>query len=111
MGKVFKERQIKVMFERDRFGGVTAQPVSWEHCEKFADHMAEMGNARDCSAYFQNGDEVAEFIPPRKYRELEQGYSVVCMMTSELYGNLLGWDASNVDLWPETKKRAKREAQ
>lgn len=67
--------------------------------------MKDMTGRADASVYFQNGaEELADIIPARRIAELENGWAVVCLMDSETYGNLLGWDAYLVDLWPTRKE-------
>lgn len=106
--KVFRNRCIKVEFSRDRFGGITGEPVNRAHARKFADHIKEFTGRADASVYFQDGaDELADIIPPRRLRELENGWPVVCLLDPETYGHMLGWDAYLVDLWPERKNGSK----
>ncbi|MGH9931703.1 MAG: hypothetical protein ACREA9_21075 [Pyrinomonadaceae bacterium] len=102
MVRIFKERAIKVEFSPDRFGGITGRPINRAHCRKFAAHIKEMTGRADSSVYFQSGaDELADIIPPRRLSELSAGWSATCLIDPETYGNLLGWDAHLVDLWPQ----------
>lgn len=88
---------IKVQFSRDRMGGVTAEPVNIKWRRRFAAHMADMGQPRDASVYFQAGtDEIAGCIPGRKLRELAGGWPVVCCVDAWEFGHWLGWDAHTV---------------
>jgi hypothetical protein len=106
MARIYKDRAIKVEFWPDRFGGITGKPVNRAHCRKFAMHMKEMTGRADSSVYFQSGgDELEGVIPDRRLSELNRGRSVTCMVDPETYGNLLGWDADRVDLWPQRQPR------
>lgn len=88
---------IKIHFARDRMGGVIAQPISnkWRH--RFAAHMADMGQPRDASVYFQGGtDELTDCIPPQKLHELANDWPVVCHVDAWDFGHWLGYDAHTV---------------
>ena len=89
--------RIKVCFTADRMGGVTATPEADKWRTKFAKHMAEMGQPRYASVYFQAGaDELIGSIPHRKLRELAEGGGVVCRVDAWEFGHWLGYDAHTV---------------
>ena len=88
---------INVRFTLDSMGAVTAEPISAKWRRRFAAHMADMGQPRDASAYFQSGtDELAGSIPHRKLCELADGWPVVCRVDAWEFGHWLGWDAHTV---------------
>lgn len=88
---------INIRFDRNRMGGVTAEPVSAKWRQRFAAHMVYMDQPRDASVYFQAGtDELAGSIPARKLRELNDGWPVVCRVDAWEFGHWLGWDAHTV---------------
>jgi hypothetical protein len=88
---------VLVNFTTDNMGAVYASPVSALWREAFASHLRTMGERADACAYFQAGpDELSGCIPPRKLRELAEGYSVTCRVDPWEFGHWLGYDAHTV---------------
>jgi hypothetical protein len=95
-------RKIKVKALTTRQGDVLVKPVAEEYCEKYRQHMREVGGPSSAAAFFQEGMGAEEFlandVPPRHRRDLEQGCVVTFLIDPWEFGHWLGWDAHEVEL-------------
>jgi hypothetical protein len=91
---------MKVNVKQDRMGSVLVTPVSVKACEAYESHMEEMTDNATCTAYLQEwrGEEFIDtYVPARKRHDVRLGYTVTILMNRDEFGNLLGYDASEVD--------------
>ena len=86
-----------VTFNPDGFGGVSVAPVSDAHQSKLAAHCRQFHPGHDGTAYLQEWD-LDGLLPARKLREVLEGYHVTVRMDAWTFGNLLGYDAQEVEL-------------
>lgn len=87
-----------VVASMDRMGNVLLEPKSEKAQKAYERHMKEMTGRARASVYLQ-GDriyDIQEYMPPAKWRDLDQGWTVSFKMDPWVYGHLLGYDAHNV---------------
>tara|TARA_Y100000593_G_scaffold94032_1_gene191283 strand:- start:62698 stop:62982 length:285 start_codon:yes stop_codon:yes gene_type:complete len=92
--------KIKVHFSTDFMGNVIGSPVKDSYREQYAEHMQQFRPNDDGTVFFHEYEinELSGIIPRRKIRELQEGYSVTCLVDNEDYGHMLGYDAYLVKL-------------
>lgn len=94
---------IKVTFDMDRCGNVTAMPKRERYARIFCAVVAANGGpsykaaARDgFSAFFNAGqevDELQEYFAPGEWKDMEEGWSVTRIMDPWEVGHFYGYDA------------------
>lgn len=89
-----------VVFNRDFMGNVTAFPRSNRIQEKYAEHCQQFHPNHDGSVFWQeaNEDEFCGILPPRKIKELMEGYNVSVRMAAYDYGMMVGYDSEHVEV-------------
>lgn len=90
---------MKILARLDRIGNLTLEPAS-KRIRKL--YKRELSGFSDGTVFVQECEDLSEYVPSRQHRWLREGHTVCFLMDPWVYGNLVGYDACEID--PYAKK-------